>query len=245
MGRVGSWKRADLGPAARPGAIGGGVTPSGRRPAHPLRRSRPRCAAGSASALTRSRSRCRSPRSSPRRPGCALPRCSATSSAPIRRTGSGTRWGAPIATSSAASAGGSTGPPTWSPSRATPRTSGGCWRCAPTGGWRRCPSAAARASSAASSPGSDTATAGPSRSTSVRSSGIVEIDEVSSSALIRAGTLGPDLEDGLRPHGLTLRHFPAVVRVLHPRRLDRDPGGRPFRHPADPHRRPGRLDQRR
>ncbi len=39
-------------------------------------------------------------------------------------------------------------------------------------------------------------------------SGIVEIDEVSNSALIGAGTLGPDLEDGLRPHGLTLRHFP-------------------------------------
>jgi alkyldihydroxyacetonephosphate synthase len=39
-------------------------------------------------------------------------------------------------------------------------------------------------------------------------SGIVEIDEVSNAALIRAGTLGPDLEDGLRPHGLTLRHFP-------------------------------------
>ncbi len=39
-------------------------------------------------------------------------------------------------------------------------------------------------------------------------SGIVEIDEISNSALIRAGTLGPDLEDGLRPHGLTLRHYP-------------------------------------
>ena len=39
-------------------------------------------------------------------------------------------------------------------------------------------------------------------------SGVAEIDEVSSAALIRAGTLGPDLEDGLRPHGLTLRHFP-------------------------------------
>ncbi len=39
-------------------------------------------------------------------------------------------------------------------------------------------------------------------------SGVIEIDEVSSSALIRAGTLGPDLENGLRPHGLTLRHFP-------------------------------------
>ena len=39
-------------------------------------------------------------------------------------------------------------------------------------------------------------------------SGVVEIDEVSGAALIRAGTLGPALEDGLRPHGLTLRHFP-------------------------------------
>ena len=39
-------------------------------------------------------------------------------------------------------------------------------------------------------------------------SGIVEIDETSGAALIRAGTHGPDLEDGLRPHGLTLRHFP-------------------------------------
>lgn len=39
-------------------------------------------------------------------------------------------------------------------------------------------------------------------------SGLAELDEVSQSALIRAGTLGPDLEDALRPHGLTLRHFP-------------------------------------
>ncbi|MCO5325858.1 MAG: FAD-binding oxidoreductase [Solirubrobacterales bacterium] len=39
-------------------------------------------------------------------------------------------------------------------------------------------------------------------------SGVVEIDEVSGAALIRAGTLGPSLEDELRPHGLTLRHFP-------------------------------------
>ena len=39
-------------------------------------------------------------------------------------------------------------------------------------------------------------------------SGVVEIDEQSGAALIRAGTLGPALEDELRPHGLTLRHFP-------------------------------------
>ena len=38
--------------------------------------------------------------------------------------------------------------------------------------------------------------------------GVVEVDAVSRAARIRAGTLGPDLEDGLRPHGLTLRHFP-------------------------------------
>ena len=39
-------------------------------------------------------------------------------------------------------------------------------------------------------------------------SGVVEVDETSRSALIRAGTLGPAVEDGLRERGLTLRHFP-------------------------------------
>jgi alkyldihydroxyacetonephosphate synthase len=39
-------------------------------------------------------------------------------------------------------------------------------------------------------------------------SGVAAIDDVSGAALVRGGTLGPDLEDGLRPHGLTLRHFP-------------------------------------
>jgi alkyldihydroxyacetonephosphate synthase len=38
--------------------------------------------------------------------------------------------------------------------------------------------------------------------------GLVELDEASLSARVRAGTLGPDLEDALRPHGLTLRHYP-------------------------------------
>ncbi len=41
-----------------------------------------------------------------------------------------------------------------------------------------------------------------------RLSGIVEIDEVSLAARIKAGTLGPTIEDGLRPYNLTLRHFP-------------------------------------
>lgn len=37
---------------------------------------------------------------------------------------------------------------------------------------------------------------------------IQEVDDVSRAARIQAGILGPDLEDGLRQHGLTLRHFP-------------------------------------
>lgn len=41
-----------------------------------------------------------------------------------------------------------------------------------------------------------------------RLSGIIEIDRVSRAARIRCGSFGPDLEDGLRPAGLTLRHFP-------------------------------------
>jgi alkyldihydroxyacetonephosphate synthase len=37
---------------------------------------------------------------------------------------------------------------------------------------------------------------------------VLEIDEVSRAARIQAGVFGPHLEDQLRPHGLTLRHFP-------------------------------------
>jgi len=37
---------------------------------------------------------------------------------------------------------------------------------------------------------------------------VLEIDRTSRSARIQAGALGPALEDQLRPHGLTLRHFP-------------------------------------
>ncbi|MGW6638536.1 FAD-binding oxidoreductase [Streptomyces cyaneofuscatus] len=37
---------------------------------------------------------------------------------------------------------------------------------------------------------------------------VLEIDRVSRAARIQAGVLGPDLEAQLRPHGLTLRHFP-------------------------------------
>jgi len=37
---------------------------------------------------------------------------------------------------------------------------------------------------------------------------VLEVDAVSGAARIQAGVLGPSLEDQLRPHGLTLRHFP-------------------------------------
>ena len=37
---------------------------------------------------------------------------------------------------------------------------------------------------------------------------MLEIDRASRAARIQAGVLGPALEDQLRPHGLTLRHFP-------------------------------------
>jgi alkyldihydroxyacetonephosphate synthase len=37
---------------------------------------------------------------------------------------------------------------------------------------------------------------------------VLDIDRTSRAARIQAGTLGPRLEDQLRPHGLTLRHFP-------------------------------------
>lgn len=37
---------------------------------------------------------------------------------------------------------------------------------------------------------------------------VLEVDIKSRAALIQAGVLGPDLEAKLRPHGLTLRHFP-------------------------------------
>jgi alkyldihydroxyacetonephosphate synthase len=37
---------------------------------------------------------------------------------------------------------------------------------------------------------------------------VLEIDSTSRAARIQAGVLGPVLEDQLRPHGLTLRHFP-------------------------------------
>jgi alkyldihydroxyacetonephosphate synthase len=37
---------------------------------------------------------------------------------------------------------------------------------------------------------------------------VLEVDPISRAAHIQAGILGPALEDALRPHGLTLRHYP-------------------------------------
>jgi alkyldihydroxyacetonephosphate synthase len=42
---------------------------------------------------------------------------------------------------------------------------------------------------------------------------VLEVDRPSRAALIEAGVLGPHLEDQLRPHGLTLRHFPQSFEV--------------------------------
>ena len=70
---------------------------------------------------------------------------------------------------------------------------------------------------------------------------VLEVDAESMAARIQAGATGPGLEEQLREHGLTLRHFPAVLRVLDPGWLDRDPGRRALRDPLHAHRRPGRV----
>ena len=41
---------------------------------------------------------------------------------------------------------------------------------------------------------------------------VLEIDQMSRAARIQAGALGPELEEQLRPHGLTLRHFPQSLQ---------------------------------
>jgi alkyldihydroxyacetonephosphate synthase len=38
--------------------------------------------------------------------------------------------------------------------------------------------------------------------------GVVEVDEVSRAALVRAGTYGPDADAALKPFGLSMRHYP-------------------------------------
>lgn len=42
---------------------------------------------------------------------------------------------------------------------------------------------------------------------------VTEIDRLSRAARIQAGALGPEIEEQLRPHGLTLRHFPQSFQI--------------------------------
>ncbi len=42
---------------------------------------------------------------------------------------------------------------------------------------------------------------------------VLEVDRVSRAARIQAGALGPELEQQLKPHGLTLRHFPQSLQL--------------------------------
>jgi alkyldihydroxyacetonephosphate synthase len=42
---------------------------------------------------------------------------------------------------------------------------------------------------------------------------VLEIDRISRAARIQAGALGPELEEELKPHGLTLRHFPQSLQL--------------------------------
>jgi alkyldihydroxyacetonephosphate synthase len=42
---------------------------------------------------------------------------------------------------------------------------------------------------------------------------VLEVDPISRAAHVEGGVLGPALEDRLRPHGLTLRHFPQSFEV--------------------------------
>ena len=185
-----------------------GLRRAGSDPLHLWRRSRPRCAAGSASALTRSRSRCRSPRSSPLRPGCALP----TSSSDILSADPADRIRHSMGRAYRDVVRGFRGRFDRTPDMvAFPGDAEDVRRVLEMCADRRL--AAVPFGGGTSVVGGVEPRVGHGYRGTVSIdlgalSGIVEIDEVSSSALIRAGTLGPDLEDGLRPRGLTLRHFP-------------------------------------
>ena len=148
----------------------------------------------------------------------------------------------PTATSSAASAASSRTRPTWSPiPRDEPRSRRVLDLVRRRGRRRRSPSAAAPASSAASSRGSATTTRARSRSTCARLDRVLEVDAVSRAARIQAGATGPGARGPAARARADAAPLPAVVRVLDPRRLDRDPRGRPLRDPLHAHRRPGRV----
>ena len=147
------------------------------------------------------------PARAPRAPTTALGRDLFTDdrARPCRRTPTASR----TATSCVASTATSRNRPTSSRSPATKPTSSRCSTGARARAWPRCPTAADRRSSAASRRGSSTTpTPAWSRSTSRRSTGCSRSTECHARHASKAARSGPALEDQLRPHGFTLRHFP-------------------------------------
>ena len=66
---------------------------------------------------------------------------------------------------------------------------------------------------------------------------VLEVDATSRAARIQSGIRGPAIEAALEAARPRHPALPAKLRVLDPRRLDRDPLRRPFRHALYPHRR--------
>ena len=71
---------------------------------------------------------------------------------------------------------------------------------------------------------------------------VLEIDRISRAARIQAGRAGPGARGPAPPTRSDPAPLPAVLRVLHPRRLAGHPRRRPLRHALHPHRRPDRVD---
>ena len=165
---------------------------------------RPR-ASTSASGRPRSSSRLGSRNSSWRPRDWSHPPHSRRSAAPIPTSAPRTPTASPTATWCARFAGSSRAHPTSWLTPPTRRSSSACSR----GARRRTPprfrSAAARAWWAG---WSRRAIVPRCPSTLRRLDRVLEVDSASRAARIQAGVTGPALEDQLRAHGLTLRHFP-------------------------------------
>ena len=73
------------------------------------------------------------------------------------------------------------------------------------------------------------------------STGCSRSTPISRAARIQAGALGPGARGPAPRARADAAPLPAVVRVLDPRRLDRDPRRRPLRDPLHAHRRPRRV----
>ena len=73
---------------------------------------------------------------------------------------------------------------------------------------------------------------------------VLEVDEVSCAARIQAGATGPGLEDQLREHGLTLRHFPQSFEYSTLGGWVATRAGGHFATARHPHRRPGGVGAR-